>query len=140
MVVLVAFVAAVVCSVTVLFVRRGRQEGSSLEDSSGYRPASTVENVPPYGSRSPVQETSPYRYRSSLEDFSPYERRSSAQETSPYYPRRYVPSAGSTMSPTVGQAAARSQARQPYTKICKHCKNVVRDDANICPYCYKRLR
>jgi hypothetical protein len=148
---IVAIAVAAVCFVMVVFVRRGRQERPSLEDSSSYKPASTTENVPPYGYRSsvedtsryryrpPVQETSPYRYRSPLEDTSPYKFRSSVPDTSPYYPRASVPSTRSTVPPTVSQTVTRSQA-PPYTKVCKHCKRVVRDDLNVCPYCFKRLR
>jgi hypothetical protein len=124
---IVAFVVAIACFVTVVFVRRGRQERHSLEDSSSYKPASSVENTPPYRYRSSVQDTSPYKFRSSV------------QETSPYYPRTSVPSTRSTVPPTINQTATRSQT-PPFTKVCKHCKRVVRDDLNVCPYCFKRLR
>ena len=158
-----AVLVAVVCSVTIVFARRGRQERPLLESSSSYKPASAVENAPPYGYRSsaqgtspygygspgqstssygykpPGQGTSPYGYRSSSQGTSPYGYRSSSQDTSPYYPGRYVSSTRPTVAPMVGQTAAR-RPTQPYTKVCKHCKNVVRDDASVCPYCYKKLR
>lgn len=150
MVGVVAFAVAAGCFVTVVFVRRGRQERPSLEDYSSYKPASATENIPPYRYRSPVEETSPYRYRSSVqetspyrarspvEDKSPYKFRSSVPDTSKYYPRS-VPSTRSTVTPTVSQTVTRGQP-PAYTKVCKHCKRVVRDDVNLCPYCLKRLR
>jgi hypothetical protein len=146
-----AFLVAVVCSVTLVFVRRGRQERASLEASSSYKPASAVESAPPYGYRSSAPGTSPYGYRSSAPGTSPYGYRSSApgtspygyrssaQDTSPYYPGRYVSSTRPMVPPTISQTAAR-RPTQPYTKVCKHCKQVVRDDASVCPYCFKRLR
>ena len=56
---IVAFVVAVACFTTVVFVRRGSQGPVAVEDTSSYKPKSSVEKAQPYQSKSTVQETSP---------------------------------------------------------------------------------
>ena len=162
---IVAFVAAVACFTTVVFVRRGRQgpELVSVEDKSGYRPSSSVENTQPYTSRPTGQETSPYGYRPSAQQASPYGYRSSTQQTSPYgyrsptqqtspygyrsytqqtSPYGYrssVPPTSSAVSPQLNQTVTNRPQPPAHTKMCKHCKRDVREDLRVCPYCYKKL-
>lgn len=45
----------------------------------------------------------------------------------------------SSMTTPIRQAPSYSKP-QPFTKACPHCKRMVRDDYNLCPYCQKRLR
>jgi hypothetical protein len=61
------------------------------------------------------------------------------QEASHYEPRPSVPSKNPYAPSKINQPASNSQ-QPPFTKICRHCKQAVRDDLNVCPYCYKRLR
>jgi hypothetical protein len=61
------------------------------------------------------------------------------QETSHYEPRFTVPSKKPNAPSKINQPTNNSQ-QSPYTKICRHCKQAVRDDLNVCPYCFKRLR
>ena len=60
------------------------------------------------------------------------------EETSNHEPQPSVPlrtpyAPSKTNQPNTGRQA-------PSTKICRHCKQTVRDDYNVCPYCLKRLR
>lgn len=149
---IVAFVVAIACFTTVVFVRRGRQGPVSVEDNSSYKPSSSVENTQPYkpkstvqetspyGHRSSVQQTSPYGYRSSVQQTSPYGYRSSTQQTSPYGYRSSVPPTRSRAPPQFNQTATNRLQPPAHTKICKHCKREVRDDLNVCPYCLKKLK
>jgi hypothetical protein len=61
------------------------------------------------------------------------------QETSHYEPRLTVPSKKPSASSKINQPTNSGQ-QLPFTKICRHCKQAVRDDLNVCPYCLKRLR
>jgi hypothetical protein len=61
------------------------------------------------------------------------------QETSHYEPRLTVPSKKPNAPSKINQPTNNSQ-QPPFTKICRHCKQAVRDDLNVCPYCLKRLR
>jgi len=149
---IVAFVVAVACFATVVFVRRGRQGPVSVEDDSSYKPRSSVDNTQPFNPKSTVQETSPYGYRSSTQQTSPYGYKSSTQQTSPYgyrssaqqtspYSYRYsVPPTKSTAPPQFNQTATNRPQSPAHTKICKHCKREVRDDLHVCPYCLKKLK
>ena len=45
-----------------------------------------------------------------------------------------------TVAPKYNQPTS-SRAQQSYsTKICRHCKQTVREDLNVCPHCMKRLK
>ncbi len=35
---------------------------------------------------------------------------------------------------------SRYAQQPPFTKICPRCRQIVKDDYNICPYCYKKLK
>jgi hypothetical protein len=61
------------------------------------------------------------------------------QETSHYEPQFTVPSKRPNTPSKISQPTNNSQ-QPPYTKICRHCKQPVRDDLNVCPHCFKRLR
>jgi len=61
------------------------------------------------------------------------------QETPHYEPRLTVPS-NKPNTPTKNNQPTNKSQQQPFTKICQHCKQAVRDDLNVCPYCFKRLR
>lgn len=61
------------------------------------------------------------------------------EEVPRYEPHPSVPSRKPYTPSKINQPATSTQP-PPYTKICKHCKRTVRDDLNVCPYCYKRLR
>jgi hypothetical protein len=137
---IVAFVVAVACFATVVFVRRGRQGPVSVEDNSNYKPSVSVENTQPYKPKSTVQETSPYGYRSSTQQTAPYSYRSSVQRASPYSYRSSVPPTRSTAPPQFNQTVTNRPQPPAHTKICKHCKREVRDDLNVCPYCMKKLK
>jgi hypothetical protein len=137
---IVAFVVAVACFTTVVFVRRGRQGLVSVEDHSNYKPSPSVENTQPYKSKSTVQEPAPYGYRSSTQQTSPYGYRSSAQPTSRYSYRSSVPPTRYTAPPQFNQTVTARPQPPAHTKICKHCKREVRDDLNVCPYCMKKLK
>jgi len=137
---IVAFVVAVACFATVVFVRRGRRGPASIEDNSSYKPRASVENTQPFKPTSTVLETSPYGYKSSTQQTSPYGYRSSVQQTSPYGYRPSVPPTRSTAPPQLNQAATNRPQPPAHTKICKHCKREVREDLNVCPYCLKKLK
>ena len=139
-IVIVALVVAVACFTTVVFVRRGRQGPLLAEDDSTYKPSPSAENAQPFKPKSGVQETSPYGYRSSTQQTSPYGYRSSVQQTSPYGYRSSVSPTRSTAPPQYVQTAANRAQPPAHTKVCKHCKREVREDANVCPYCFKKLR
>ena len=71
-------------------------------------------------------------------------RRRGKQETSleeerPIYKPLSAPSKKPTVTSRITQSASYSQ-QPPNTKICPHCKQIVKDDYNVCPYCRKRLR
>lgn len=113
----VALIAAAIASaslVTFIYVRRGKQEPPLTQDNTPYKP------------RSQAQEPSSYKPGSSVQQPTPYSYRLSGSSTA-------------TTAPTgISQVAAnRSQVS---TKVCKHCKQNVREDMNVCPYCFKRLR
>jgi hypothetical protein len=61
------------------------------------------------------------------------------EETSNYEPRLPVPSKKPYVPSKINQPTFNSQL-PPFTKICRHCKRIVRDDQNVCPYCFKRLK
>ena len=61
------------------------------------------------------------------------------EETSHYEPQFTVPSKKPNSPSKINQPTNNSQ-QPPFTKICRHCKQAVRDDLNVCPYCFKRLR
>jgi len=150
---IVAFVLAVACFTTFVFVRRGRQgpELASVEEKSSYKPSPSFESAQPYTSRPAAQETSPYGYRSSAQQTSPYGYRSytrqtpqygyrsSTQQNSPYGYRSSVPPTRSTVSPQLNQTTISRPQSTGRTKVCKHCKRDVGEDLKICPYCYKKL-
>ena len=96
------------------FVKRGKQK--ILFD--GKRPFNTQER-PVASNRSSVGS----RY-----NHSSYQSSYQSQ-----YPAR------STETTRYGQSSSYSQPPHD-TKICTHCKQTVRNDLNVCPYCYKRLR
>ena len=125
---IVAFVVAIACFTTVVFVRRGRQGPGSAEDYSNYKPQPSVENTQTYASKATVQTTSPYGYRSSTQTTSPYGYRSSVQPTR------------STAPPQFGQTVTNRPPPPAHTKVCKYCKRDVRDDFSVCPYCFKKLK
>lgn len=102
--------------------------------------------TPPYGSstsRYSPSTTSRYtppssRYSSSSTPYSP--------SSSPYNP------SSTYQSSTYGQYSTRSTVTNRYSqpssnvqqpsfgKTCHHCKRIVKEDYNICPYCNKRMR
>jgi hypothetical protein len=137
----VAFVVAVACFTTVVFVRRGRQGPVRLEDDSSYKPRSPVGSTQPTNYKSTAQETSPYGYRPSAQPTSPYSyrSRSSTQQTSLYSSRYSAPPTRYTATPQYNQTATSRLQPPAHTKVCKHCKRDVREDLNICPYCFKKL-
>jgi hypothetical protein len=139
---IVAFVVAIACFMTAVFVRRGRQGPVRLEDDSSYKLRSPVGSTQPTNYKSTAQETSPYGYRPSDQPASPYSyrSRSSAQETSPYSSRYAAPPTRYTATPQYNQTATSPLQPPAHTKICKHCKRDVRDDLNVCPYCFKKLK
>ena len=113
----VALIAAAIASasfITFFYIRRGKQEPPLTQDTTPYKP------------RSPIQETSSYKPGLSVQQPPSYNYRSPGSSTGPTAPTR--------LSQT---AVYRSQTP---TKICRHCKQNVREDMNVCPYCFKRLR
>ena len=68
-----------------------------------------------------------------------YNHKPSVQEPSSYNYRSPVPPMRSGTSAKTNQMPI-NRPQQPFTKICKHCKQTVRDDLNVCPHCFKRLR
>lgn len=61
------------------------------------------------------------------------------EERPPYKRELSAPSKKPTVTSRTTQPASYSQ-QPPNTKICPHCKQIVKDDYNVCPYCRKRLR
>ena len=61
------------------------------------------------------------------------------QETSSYNYRSPVPPIRSGTPAKTNQMPT-NRPPPPFTKTCKHCKQTVRDDLNVCPHCFKRLR
>jgi hypothetical protein len=61
------------------------------------------------------------------------------QETWHYEPQLSSSSKKPNPPSKISHPANNSQL-PPYTKICRHCGRIVRDDLNVCPYCLKRLR
>jgi hypothetical protein len=57
-------------------------------------------------------------------------------------PGSYAPqSLSRSPVPTKYTKPANTRVQQTYsTKICRHCKQKVREDLNVCPYCMKRLK
>jgi hypothetical protein len=113
----VALIAAAIASagfITFFYIRRGKQEPLLTQDTTPYKP------------RSPVQETSSYKHSSQVQQPTPHSHRLLGSSTGPTAPARPIQT-----------AANRSQTP---TKICRHCKQNVREDMNVCPYCFKRLR
>jgi hypothetical protein len=113
----VALVAAAIASasfVTFFYIRRGKHEPSPTQDTTPYKPRSPVQETPFYKPSSQVQQPTPYSYRL----------------------------LGSTTGPTAPARPSQTAANrsQTPTKICRHCKQDVREDMNVCPYCFKRLR
>jgi hypothetical protein len=94
------------------FLIRGKQKPLSTHDDSPYKPGY------------PAQKTSPINKPSQ-----------STQQVTPYS-YTYRPSA----TPTKSAVPSRVNQLAGNTKVCKHCKQNVREDLNVCPYCYKRLR
>jgi hypothetical protein len=139
---IVAFVVAVACFTTVVFVRRGRQGPARLEDDSSYKPGSPAGSTQPTSYKPTAQETSPYGYKPSAQPTSPYSYRSrySAQETSPYSSRYSTPQTRYNATPQYNQTATSRLQPPAHTKVCKHCKRDVREDLNVCPYCFKKLK
>lgn len=68
-----------------------------------------------------------------------YSQKTSSKETSSYNYRPSVPPTRYNVHAKANQMPTNRQ-QIPFTKICKHCKQAVRDDLNVCPYCFKRLR
>jgi hypothetical protein len=138
----VAFVVAVACFTTVVFVRRGRQGPARLENGSSYKPGSPAGSTQPTSYKPTAQETSPYGYKPAAQPTSPYSYRSrySAQETSPYSSRYSTPQTRYTATPQYNQTATTRLQPPAHTKVCKHCKRDVREDLNVCPYCFKKLK
>jgi hypothetical protein len=75
----------------------------------------------------------------SVQDDLSYKPRASVRDTPLYNYRSSVPSMKSTTPAKISQRAT-SSLKPPFTKVCKHCQQNVRDDLNVCPYCFKRLR
>lgn len=107
---IIAAVIALAGFTTFLYVKRGRQETPSAQDTTQYKPRSSVQATSSYKPASSVQDTPLHGYRSSVPP---------------------------TKSPT---STKTSSQPPPFTKVCRHCKQNVRDDLNVCPYCFKRLR
>ena len=61
------------------------------------------------------------------------------QETGHYEPQFTITSKKPNLLSKINQPITGRQ-QPPYMKICRHCKQAVRDDLNVCPYCFKRLR
>jgi hypothetical protein len=61
------------------------------------------------------------------------------EETSHYEPRPSVP-LRNPYAPSKINQPANTGLQAPFTKICRHCKQTIRDDYNVCPYCLKKLR
>jgi hypothetical protein len=139
---IVAFVVAVACFTTVVFVRRGRQGPVRLEDDSSYKRGPPAGSTQPTSYKSTAQEASPYGYKPSAQPTSQYSYRSrySAQETSPYSSRYSAPQTRYTATPQYNQTATARLQPPAHTKVCKHCKRDVREDLNVCPYCFKKLK
>jgi hypothetical protein len=78
-----------------------------------------------------VQDTTEYKHRSPVQEPSAYKDESSVRQTSPYSFRSSGP---------LSMKSTRSSQTATNTKVCKHCRQNVRDDLNVCPYCFKRLR
>ncbi len=112
-----AIAAAIIAATSVVIVpsilvyrRRGKQKTLSDEKPLPYQPYQTTPTNKP---------TVISRYNQS----STYGK----QVTKPVMMNRSVQSS--------------SYAQQsPFTKICPHCKRIVKDDYNLCPYCDKKLR
>ena len=139
---IVAFVVAVACFATVAFVRRGRQGPVRLEDDSSYKIGPPAGSTQPTSYKPTAQETSPYGYKPSTQPTSPYSYRSrySTHETTPYSSRYSPPQTRYTATPQYNQTATSRLQPPAHTKVCKHCKRDVREDLNICPYCFKKLK
>jgi hypothetical protein len=78
-------------------------------------------------------DNSPYKPKYSPQESTTYKTGKSPGQTPPYSYRQSVTTMKPAMSSRENQFAAN-------TKVCKHCKQNVREDLNVCPYCYKRLR
>ena len=139
---IVAFVVAVACFTTVVFVRRGRQGPVRLEDDSSYKPGSPVGSTQPTNYKPTAQEASPYGYRPTSQPTSPYgyRSRSPARETSLYSSRYSAQPTRYTATPQYTQTATSRLQPPTHTVVCKHCKRDVREDLSICPYCFKKVR
>ncbi len=129
---LVATAAIVFIPITFMYSRRGKKERTLLEEEHPiYNPKL------PTSSKKPTA-AAPYRQP---------EKYSRQYSTRPTETIRYNPPKSSSQqlpkTPTVitkyNQPASYSQ--QSYaTKICRHCKQTVREDLNVCPHCLKRLK
>jgi hypothetical protein len=122
----VALVAFLV-PVTFFYMRHGKQK-PLLDEKPSFntqaRPASTS---------SPVAS----RYQSSY---------GSQQYGKPTQTLRYGQVSNSRQQPPNPYSTARSTrtssiSRPPaYSKTCPHCKRGIRNDQNVCPYCYKKIK
>jgi hypothetical protein len=112
---------AIVVPLTFLYRRRGKKETLLSAEPPTYKPS----EMPP-----PSRYPTPTHYHQPYEPKSRYNQNSVTQRPRPYY----GPTRETYPKPS------RYNIPQPSTKICKHCKQVVREDYSICPNCHKRLR
>lgn len=130
MIVAVLLLVAISAIIPLILVnrRRGEQEGPLDEAPPAYGP--------------------PPAYRPGL---SPMRKNSVAiSKANQYYPgsSKYPRSIDSRInlsskmysSPEQRSTSSKYSPQPANTKICRHCKQIVRDDYNVCPYCRKRLR
>lgn len=108
--VIVTAVIAFIISITFVYRRRSKQETYLNEELPLYKPKPSAPSKKP-----PV--TTRYNQPSS------YSQQTSKPTTTtrPNQPPSY-------------------RQLPPFTKICPHCKQTVKDDYNLCPYCDKKLR
>jgi hypothetical protein len=111
------------------YFRRGKQE-ILLEKE---RPINTQEL--PVSNKSLTSSRYPSSYQSQ-QYTQPTATKRYGQPT-PYSTRQQP----SSLSMTTRSVQSSSTSRvPPYTKTCPHCKRAVRNDQNVCPYCYKKIK
>ena len=121
---LIAVVIVLGIILVFMFMRRGKSKMPEYEERSRY------ERSPRYDGRPPSDERSVYGEKPRYDERARYQPQMSSSSRTPYTP--YTP-------PRTNQPASTSQL-PPHTTICKHCHRPVRDDLNVCPYCFKRIR
>jgi len=144
--------AAVIIPVTFVYMRRGKNEPHLEQEQHFVQP-----QTPSYSRTSPPTSTynKPASIASRYDQFASYGRQTShaPPTTGPYASQYSRSSVGSssysgrssevTRRPTIATSHSppiRSNPQPANTVVCRHCRQTVRADYNICPYCRKKLR